>query len=156
MKLGDRELMLRAIALATEAVANGGGPFGALVAKSGQMLAEGKNEAEVLQDPTAHAEMQAIRAATNKLGSRWLTGYTLVTSAEPCPMCLAACYWADIERIVYAVSTARTSALGLGDATVYKEICKEKTTRSIQMLEMPIEHDDAPFHVPHPNRSGLK
>lgn len=100
------------------------------------MVAEGKNEAEVLQDPTAHAEKQAIRAAAKTLGSRWLTGHTVITSAEPCPMCLAACYWADVNRIVYAVSTERAYALGLGDTTVYQEICMKRNSRSIQMLEL--------------------
>jgi guanine deaminase len=152
----DRELMVRAVALALEAVKSGGGPFGALVAKSGQIIAEGKNEAEVLQDPTAHAEMQAIRAAAKNLGSRWLTGHALITSAEPCPMCLAACYWADIDRIVYAVSSERATALGLGDTTVYREVCMEQNSRSIQMLELPLVDDEVPFRIQHNNQSGLR
>ncbi len=146
-ELKDEEFMRRAVALAQQAVEEGGGPFGALVAKSGQIVAEGKNQAEVLRDPTAHAEIQAIRAACRTLGTRWLTGHTLITSAEPCPMCLAACYWADIARIVYAVSTKRAEALGFGDAIVYREITKDKGSRSIPMSEMPVPGDEAPFHV---------
>lgn len=152
----DVELVSLSVQLATRAVQAGGGPFGAVVVRGGAVIAEGLNEAETLQDATAHAEVQAIRAACRALGSRWLSGCTLYCSAEPCPMCLAACYWADIERIVYAVSSERAAALGLGDTRVYEEIALDKSRRSIRMVELPIAGDDAPFRVRHENRSGLR
>jgi len=152
----DREFIDMAVRLALESVTNGGGPFGAVITTNEKLLSVGKNEAEVVGDPTAHAEMQAIRGAAKALSSRWLTGCTLYSSAEPCPMCLAACYWADIGRIVFAVSSKRTAELGIGDLIVRKEICGEPSSRTIQVDHLPAANEEEPFRVRHVNRSGLR
>jgi tRNA(Arg) A34 adenosine deaminase TadA len=96
------ELMRRAIALSIENVKNGGGPFGAVIAKNGEIIAEGGNRVTLDNDPTAHAEVNTIRQATRKLGTFSLEGCEIYTSCEPCPMCLGAIYWSHLDKIYYA------------------------------------------------------
>ena len=91
--------MGRAIELSIESVRNGGGPFGAVIARNGEILAEASNSVTIDNDPTAHAEVNAIRRATRKLGSFDLSGCEIYTSCEPCPMCLGAIYWSHIDKI---------------------------------------------------------
>ena len=152
----DKEFIDMAVRLALEAVTEGGGPFGAVITAQEKLLSIGKNEAEVIGDPTAHAELLAIRGAARALSSRWLTGCTLYSSAEPGPMCLAACYWADIGRIVFAVSSKRAAELGLGDLIVRREICAEPSSRTIRMDHLPVSNGEDPFSVRNVNRSGLR
>ena len=141
----DTKLVQRAVELALEAVAAGGGPFGALIALDGEIVAEGRNQVEPRQDPTAHAEMEAIRAATSRLGTRWLRGHTLVSSAEPCPMCLAAAYWAGIERVVYSTSVERTAEWSPGGLDLYRGIRAPDDAVPISVRELRVEGDDRPF-----------
>lgn len=121
-KMNDRELMARAIQLSEESVRNGGGPFGAVIAKDGELIAEASNCVTIDCDPTAHAEVSAIRKATRKLGTFDLNGCVIYTSCEPCPMCLGAIYWARLDKIFYANDRKDAAAIGFDDDFIYKEI----------------------------------
>ena len=120
--MNDRELMMRAIKLSEESVRNGGGPFGAVIAKDGELIAEASNCVTIDCDPTAHAEVSAIRKATKKLGTFDLKGCVIYTSCEPCPMCLGAIYWARLDKIFYANDRKDAAAIGFDDDFIYKEI----------------------------------
>ncbi len=121
-KMNDRELMARAIKLSEESVRNGGGPFGAVIAKDGKLIAEASNCVTIDCDPTAHAEVSAIRKATKELGTFDLKGCVIYTSCEPCPMCLGAIYWARLDKIFYANDRKDAAAIGFDDDFIYKEI----------------------------------
>ena len=115
--------MRRAISLASQNVREGlGGPFGSVVVKDGEIIGEGTNRVATSCDPTAHAEMLAIRAASAKLKNFDLSGCELYTSCEPCPMCLSAIYWARIERMFYGNTIVEADAIGFSDEFLYKEI----------------------------------
>ena len=113
------ELMRKAIELSVENVENGGGPFGAVIAKDGQIVATGVNRVTSNCDPTAHAEVSAIRAACEKLGTFDLSGYEIYTSCEPCPMCLCAADWAKITRVCYGCSRQDALISGFHDKLLY-------------------------------------
>lgn len=124
------DLLRRAIALATENVLrNAGGPFGAVIVRDGRIVGEGVNTVTAANDPTAHAEVNAIRAASKALGSFSLAGCQLYSSCEPCPMCLAAAYWARIDVIYYGTSAADAARAGFDDAFIYQELRKNPTER---------------------------
>ena len=126
-----------AIALSAKAIEDDvGGPFGAVVVKDGQVVGEGRNRVLASHDPTAHAEVQAIRAAARNLGTHDLGGSVLYTSCEPCPMCLAAAYWARVERIVYAAGQEDAAAIGFDDAAFYAELERPYEDRSVPMQQM--------------------
>lgn len=108
-----------------------GGPFGAVIVKDGEVIAEGWNEVTSTFDPTAHAEMQAIRKATHKLKQFHLTGAVIYSSCEPCPMCLSAIYWAQISRVVYANTRRQAEEIGFSDAHIYNEVALEPGQRSV-------------------------
>jgi guanine deaminase len=112
-----------------------GGPFGALVVRDGEIIARGWNQVTSTNDPTAHAEIVAIRAACAKLATFRLTGCTLYVNCEPCPMCLAACYWAGIDRIVHAANRDDAAAIGFADAFIYREICLPAPQRILPMAQ---------------------
>ena len=116
------ELMQRAIELSINSVRNGGGPFGAIIAREGEIIAEGSNGVTIYNDPTAHAEVTAIRKACEKLGSFDLTGCEIYTSCEPCPMCLGAIYWAHLDKIYYANDRKDAADIGFDDDFIYQEI----------------------------------
>ncbi|WP_456102779.1 nucleoside deaminase [Prevotella sp.] len=116
------ELMRRAIKLSADSVANGGGPFGAVIVRDGEIVAEGSNGVTILNDPTAHAEVSAIRQACKKLNSFDLTGCEIYTSCEPCPMCLGAIYWAHIDKIYYANDRKDAANIGFDDELIYQEM----------------------------------
>jgi tRNA(Arg) A34 adenosine deaminase TadA len=138
----DAIFLARAIALSHERMQGGfGGPFGALVVRDGKVLAEGWNEVTSTLDPTAHAEVTAIRRACKAVGDFHLEGATLYTSCEPCPLCLSAAYWAHIKRIVYANTREEAAAIGFDDAFIYDEIPKSPSARRIAMEHHP--RDDA-------------
>lgn len=121
----DADFLHRAIELAIGNVALHRGPFGALVVDGDQVLAEGSNEVTASWDPTAHAEIVAIRGAcARRRGERWLIGCTLFASCEPCPMCLSACYWADVGRVVFAATRHDAEAAGFRDRIMYDELCQ--------------------------------
>ena len=116
------ELMRKAIELSVKNVAEGGGPFGAVIAKNGEIVATGVNRVTPDCDPTAHAEVSAIRAAAKKLGTFDLSGCEIYTSCEPCPMCLGAIYWAHLDRMYYGNNKHDAAAIGFDDAFIYEEL----------------------------------
>ncbi len=116
------ELMRKAIELSIKSVRNGGGPFGAIIARKGEIIAEGSNSVTIYNDPTAHAEVTAIRKACEKLGTFDLTGCEIYTSCEPCPMCLGAIYWAHLDKIYYANNRKDAADIGFDDDFIYQEI----------------------------------
>jgi guanine deaminase len=129
--------MARAIALSLENVQQrAGGPFAAVVVKDGNIVAEGANEVTATNDPTAHAEVVAIRAACRKLNSFDLQGCEIYTSCEPCPMCLGAIYWARPARVYYANSAADAARAGFDDAFIYQEISRPHPERQIPMIQL--------------------
>jgi guanine deaminase len=127
------QFLERAISLAIENVRAGGGPFGAVIVQNGEILAEGANRVTSESDPTAHAEIVAIRAACRTLANFQLTGCDLYCSSEPCPMCLGAIYWARLDRVFYGASAADASAAGFDDAFIFREIPKPPRQRRIPM-----------------------
>lgn len=116
------ELMQRAIELSINSVRNGGGPFGAVIAREGEIIAEGSNGVTIYNDPTAHAEVTAIRKACEKLGTFELKGCEIYTSCEPCPMCLGAIYWAHLDKVYYANDRKDAADIGFDDDFIYQEI----------------------------------
>lgn len=116
------ELMRRAIELSIKSVQNGGGPFGAVIAKDGKIVAEGNNRVTLDNDPTAHAEVSTIRKACKQLNTYDLSGYEIYTSCEPCPMCLGAIYWAHLDKIYYGNNREDAAKIGFDDDFIYKEI----------------------------------
>jgi guanine deaminase len=138
--------MRRAIALALENVRNGrGGPFAALVAKEGKVIGEGANSVTITNDPTAHAEIVAIRAACRALGTFQLTGCELYTTCEPCPMCLGAIYWARPARVFYGGVAADAADAGFDDAFIYEELKRPPEKRGIPMIQLMREESLAVF-----------
>ncbi|MFN4147244.1 MAG: nucleoside deaminase [Runella sp.] len=124
--------MRRAIAAARAGMESGtGGPFGAVVVRAGEILAEGCNQVTSTNDPTAHAEVTAIRMACQKVGHFKLEGCVIYTSCEPCPMCLGAIYWAGIEKIYYACTKDDAAAINFDDAFIYQELALPKTLRQL-------------------------
>ena len=138
--------MRRAIALALENVRTGrGGPFAALVAKEGKIIGEGANSVTITNDPTAHAEIVAIRAACHALGTFQLTGCELYTTCEPCPMCLGAIYWARPARVFYGGVAADAADAGFDDAFIYEELKRPLGSRGIPMIPLMREESLAVF-----------
>ena len=129
--------MRRAISLASQNVREGlGGPFGSVVVKDGEIIGEGTNRVATSCDPTAHAEMLAIRAASAKLRNFDLSGCELYTSCEPCPMCLSAIYWAGIERMFYGNTIVEADAIGFSDEFLYKEISLPMNERKLEATRL--------------------
>ncbi len=129
--------MARAIELSLDNVLSGrGGPFGAVVVKGGAIVAEGTNQVTSINDPTAHAEVLAIREACRKLGAFDLEGCEIYTSCEPCPMCLGAIYWARISRIYFGNADADASRIGFDDSLIYRELAQPHAQRKIPMIQM--------------------
>lgn len=143
----DPPMLRRAIRLACDNVAAGGGPFGAVVAKDGRALGEGVNLVVPDADPTAHAEVVAIRAAARALGTHDLAGCVLYTSCEPCPMCLGAAWWSRVDRIVFAATRADAAAAGFDDAAIYTEVAAPLTARRLPIAQALPEAADEPFRL---------
>jgi tRNA(Arg) A34 adenosine deaminase TadA len=143
---GNPEFLRRAIALATANVEQvKGGPFGAVVVRDGKIAGEGANAVTVTNDPTAHAEVNAIRAADKALGTFTLAGCELYTSCEPCPMCLAAAYWARIDAIYYGAVSADAARAGFDDALLYEELRKSHELRKIPSSQLLGNEAEASF-----------
>ncbi len=148
MPLDGARFMRRAIALSCERMEAGdGGPFGAVIAHDGAIVAEGWNEVTSANDPTAHAEMQAIRRACRALRRFDLSGCEIYTSCEPCPMCLAAIYWARLDRIHFANSREDAAAIGFDDAFLYREIPLPLAERQISISVLLPDEGRAAFEA---------
>lgn len=132
----DKQFMREAIRLADESVKRGGGPFGAVIVKDGEIIAGGSNSVTINNDPTAHAEVSTIREACRKLGTFDLTGCTIYTSCEPCPMCLGAIYWAHLDRIYYGNDRKDAAKIGFDDNFIYEEIAIDPKHRHRPMLPL--------------------
>lgn len=130
------ELMREAIRLAEESVREGGGPFGAVIARGGEIVARGANRVVPGCDPTAHAEVTAIREAARRTGSFDLSGCEIYTSCEPCPMCLGAIYWARLDKVYYAASRKDAAAAGFADDFIYNELAMEPARRRLPSEEL--------------------
>jgi guanine deaminase len=131
------DFMRRAISLALENIRSGrGGPFAAVIVKDGRIIAEGTNRVTSTNDPTAHAEVIAIREACRVLGDFQLTACDLYTTCEPCPMCLGAIYWARPTRIFYAGTAADAAAAGFDDAFIYEELQHPPAARRVSMTQL--------------------
>jgi guanine deaminase len=140
--------MARAIELAIENVRSGqGGPFGAVVVKEGHIIAEGANRVTATNDPTAHAEVLAIRHACQKLGLFELKTCELYTSCEPCPMCMGAIYWARLTRVYFGSFAGDASKAGFDDSFIYREIAQPHGQRNIPMIQMMREEALAAFRA---------
>ena len=126
------ELMRKAIELSVQNVAEGGGPFGAVIAKNGEIIAMGVNRVTPDCDPTAHAEVSAIRTAAKILGTFDLSGCEIYTSCEPCPMCLGAIYWAHLDRMYYGNSKNDAADIGFDDAFIYEELDLKPADRKLK------------------------
>lgn len=136
MKKSREELMQEAVRLSVENVRNHGGPFGAVIARDGQIISTGVNEVLGTHDPTAHAEIQAIRKASQILNTPELTECEIYCSCEPCPMCLGAIYWAGIRKIYYAASREDAENAGFRDNYIYREMSLSPGERSIPAEQM--------------------
>ena len=145
--LDKRDPLAWAIELATAAARAGGGPFGAVIVRNGQVLATGTNRVVADCDPTAHAEIVAIRAATAALGSHVLDGATLYSSCEPCPMCAAAIHWARIARVEYAGDRKDAAQAGFDDAVLYRELRLEPPERTVPATRRLAECGREPFEA---------
>jgi tRNA(Arg) A34 adenosine deaminase TadA len=137
-----------ALDLAVENVESGlGGPFAAMVVEDGSVLATGTNRVTTVHDPTAHAEITAIRAACKERGDFELDGCTLYATCEPCPMCLGAIYWARLDRVVYAASRTDAAEAGFDDDHIYREIDKPPADRCIPMEQRTDANGQRPFEA---------
>ena len=141
----DRDWLQQAVDLAVANVAQGGGPFGAVIVRDGALVATGQNRVTADLDPTAHAEVQAIRAAGKALGDFSLAGCTLYTSCEPCPMCLASSLWARLDRIVYAADRNDAADGGFDDREFYELFARDRDTWPTTVHAGPASNAFAPF-----------
>ncbi len=130
------KFMKRAIELSIESVDKGGGPFGCVIIKDNQIIAEGSNKVTKNNDPTAHGEIVAIREACNKLNNFNLDGCELYSTCEPCPMCLSAIYWARISKIFYANTREDARKIDFDDSLIYLEMQKKINERKIPMIQI--------------------
>jgi len=136
MNSNNEKFMLKAIELSKKSVKNGGGPFGAVIVKDGKIIAEGTNSVTKNNDPTAHAEINAIREAAKKLNNFDLSGAEIYTSCEPCPMCLGAIYWARLDKIYFANTKDDAKNIGFDDSFIYEEIEKPISQRKIPTVQI--------------------
>jgi len=127
---------MRAIELSIESAKSKGGPFGSVIVKNNEIIAEGFNKVTISNDPTAHGEIVAIRSACQKLNTFNLSGCDLYSSCEPCPMCLSAIYWSRIENIFYANTRIDAKNIDFDDSFIYSEINKNLENRKIKMHQM--------------------
>lgn len=135
----------QAVSLAVENVRQGGGPFGAVVVHRGVVIATGANQVTRTNDPTAHAEMVAIREACQALKTFQLTDCDLYTSCEPCPMCLGAIFWARLSRVFFAATHLDASAAGFDDSFIYQQIATPHSEREIPMIQVADPNATQPF-----------
>jgi len=132
----DKGFLRRALETAGSGINNGGGPFGAVITKDGKVIAVSNNRVVLDADPTAHAEILAIREAARLTGTHILDGCVLYSSCEPCPMCLGAIYWSGIKRVVYASGRHDAAAAGFDDEFIYNEISLDPSIRRISFIHL--------------------
>jgi guanine deaminase len=132
----NKKFMRKAIALSLKNIENGGGPFAAVIVKEGKIIATGANRVTANTDPTAHAEVNAIRKAAKKLGTFDLSGCQIYTSCEPCPMCLGAVYWAHLDKMYYGNTKADAKNIGFDDSFIYDEIELKPENRRLQCTQL--------------------
>ncbi|GAA1537672.1 guanine deaminase [Microbacterium ginsengiterrae] len=141
----DREFLAEAVKLAVDNVADGGGPFGAVVVRDGEIVSVGQNRVTRDHDPSAHAEVVAIRAAGRNIGDFSLEGTTLYSSCEPCPMCMAASLWARVDRVVYAADRHDAAEGGFDDLEFYRLFETDRSEWSVPVESLRINDAAAPF-----------
>ena len=129
--MNNEEFMREAVKLSLKNINEGGGPFGAVIVKDGEIIAKGTNRVTANNDPTAHAEINAIREATQKLGTFDLSGCQIYSSCEPCPMCLGAIYWARLDKIYFANTKIDARDIDFDDSFIYEELEKPIEKRKI-------------------------
>ncbi|KQY44402.1 nucleoside deaminase [Cellulomonas sp. Root137] len=139
MSPDDESWLTQAVALATANVADGGGPFGAVVVRDGEVIGVGQNRVTRDNDPTAHAEVQAIRAACRAIENFSLAGATVYSSCEPCPLCIAACLWARVDRVVFAADRIDAARAGFDDRAFYDLFASHRDT-----WPMPVDNHRVP------------
>jgi tRNA(Arg) A34 adenosine deaminase TadA len=133
----EMNFLKRAVEIAGKGISKGCGPFGAIIVRNGEIISEANNRVVLSHDPTAHAEILAIRKASGILGSHDLSECILYSSCEPCPMCLGAVYWAGIKKIVYASDRHEAEASGFSDNLIYNEINLDPPDRIIEFIHVP-------------------
>ena len=143
----ERAFLRQAVRMAVESVRSGGGPFAALVVRDGVVIASGVNRVTDSLDPTAHAEIVAIREACRALANFQLTGCEIYSSCEPCPMCLGAIFWARPLRVVFAATREDAAAAGFDDSLIYRQITLPPSERGIPMLRLVDDESSAPFEA---------
>jgi tRNA(Arg) A34 adenosine deaminase TadA len=131
-----KKFLRRAVELALESINNGGGPFGAVITKDDKIISEAYNKVVLSSDPTAHAEVLAIRQAASALSTHNLDKCTLYTSCEPCPMCLGAIYWSGIKKVYYACNRSDAEEAGFSDNQIYEEIALDPENRKISFIRI--------------------
>lgn len=141
------KFMRKAIALSIENIQNGGGPFGAVIVKDGKIVATGVNRVTANTDPTAHAEVNAIREASKKIGTYDLTGCEIYTSCEPCPMCLGAVYWAHLDKMYYGNTKTDARDIGFDDSFIYDEIELKPENRQVKTVQLLSEEAIKAFEI---------
>ncbi|MGZ8240372.1 MAG: nucleoside deaminase [Methylobacter sp.] len=142
------KFLQQAIDLALENVKTGqGGPYGAIIVKDNQLISASVNKVTSIIDPTAHAEIMAIRLACKKLNDFQLCNCILYTSCEPCPMCLGAIYWARLEKVYFACNRYDAAAADFDDKLIYEEICVQPSERSIPMVHLNLPNARQPFEA---------
>ncbi|WP_158888931.1 nucleoside deaminase [Amycolatopsis anabasis] len=143
----EQEWLRQAVRLATENVAAGGGPFGAMIIRDGETIATGTNQVTPTLDPTAHAEVVAIRAACQAIGDFRLTGCVLVSSCEPCPLCLSAALWARLDRVLYAADRHDAARAGFDDREFYELFSQPRHTWPVPVGQLSLVDGNQPFQA---------
>ena len=146
MDLG-KKFMRKAIALSIENIKKGGGPFGAVIVKDNRIIATGTNHVTAKKDPTAHAEINAIRKACQKLGTFDLSGCEIYSSCEPCPMCLSAIYWAHLDRLYYGNTKADAKNIDFDDSFIYDELPLPPENRKLKSTQMLADEAISAFQI---------
>jgi len=143
----DRYYLKQAVKAACGGIKEGGGPFGAVIVRDGKIISKTCNRVVLSHDPTAHAELLAIREASDILDSHDLSDCVLYASCEPCPMCLGAIYWAGIRRVVFASGRAEASSAGFNDSFIYSEISLDPSERKIDFIQIPDAGGEEAFRI---------
>jgi guanine deaminase len=143
----ERKWLKEAVRLAAASVADGGGPFGAVIIRNGEVIATGTNQVTSRLDPTAHAEVVAIRAACQAIGDYKLTGCVLVSSCEPCPLCLSAALWARADRVLYAADRDDAAKAGFDDREFYELFGKPRESWPVPIEQLSTSDFNAPFRA---------